>query len=322
VVIPTYNRVSRLRRVLEALTAQSLDPARFEVVVVSDGSTDGTDDMMGRIQTPYSLEYSVQDNAGPAAARNRGVAQASGQLVVFIDDDVVPGPKLVERHVQGHHDQPDDLVVIGPMLSPSGYPASPYVRWEQAMLYGQYDAMRAGEYAPTYRHFYTGNVSLGRQLILDAGGFNERYRRAEDVELAYRLQLIGARFVFDDRAEGFHYAERPFASWIAIAREYGRNEVIFSREYGTTDRLEGARREFHGRNQITQALCWACVDKPGRLSVLRGAVRGVVEISHRLGWEKVAQMALSGLYNSVYCCGIAEELGGPQPFRTLMGSSR
>lgn len=318
VVIPTYNRSSRLQRVLKGLAAQSLDPSSFEVVVVSDGSTDDTDEVVAAIETPYALSYEAQANAGPAAARNRAVALASGQLVVFIDDDVLPAPTMVERHLRAHQDQPGGLVVIGPMLNPSGYAASPYVRWEQAMLYKQYEAMRRGELTPTYRQFYTGNASLARQLLLDAGGFDENYRRAEDVELAYRLHQLGARFVFEDLARGFHYAERPFSSWIRNAWEYGRNEVIFSREHGTMCRLDAARWEFGCRNEVTRAFCWACVAKPSRISILGRAVRVTVELSERFGWERPSRLALSGLYNSVYYCAMAEELGGPELFRALM----
>ena len=123
VVIPTYNRRDRLRRVLEALDRQHTttnDGRRFEfdVVVVSDGSTDGTVEMVSSMTTSYRLRVIEQENAGPAAARNLGVASTSAPLILFIDDDVVPEPGCIAAHVS-HHERTSDLVVIGPMLTPA-----------------------------------------------------------------------------------------------------------------------------------------------------------------------------------------------------------
>jgi hypothetical protein len=148
VVVPTYNRVPQLAHVLSALADQTYSRDLYEIVVVSDGSTDGTDDYLRSIAGPY-LVVATQSNSGPAAARNHGVALASGSLVVFIDDDVVATPRLLERHVESHRSGGDGLVVIGPMLTPPDVELSAWVRWEQTMLYRQYDAMLEGLYAPT-----------------------------------------------------------------------------------------------------------------------------------------------------------------------------
>ena len=101
VVIPTFNRLPRLKQVLGALAKQSLDNDLFEVVVVSDGSTDGTKEYLSGV-TSRHLVHAHQDNAGPGAARNRGVQLARGRLILFIDDDIVATPTLVERHLAAH----------------------------------------------------------------------------------------------------------------------------------------------------------------------------------------------------------------------------
>jgi GT2 family glycosyltransferase len=318
VVIPTYNRLPRLRRVLEALSSQTVGPGGFEVVVVSDGATDGTDEFVTAAEMPYELVFASQPNRGPAAARNTAVAMASAGLLVFLDDDVIPSAELIEQHVVTHAGDPGALVVVGPMLDPPGYRRSPLVRWEQAMLYKQYEAMRRGDYPATYRQFYTGNASVSRDRLLDAGGFDERFRRAEDVELAYRLHLNGAKFVFNESAIGHHYAERSFSSWVRNARDYGRNDVIFDREYGCRDRLLAARWEFHRRHALTRSLTRACVGRPRLESSLRWPVRGTVAVAERLRLEGLTEFVLSGLYNTSYYCGMAEELGSARAFRNLM----
>ncbi|MEQ8440288.1 MAG: glycosyltransferase family 2 protein [Ilumatobacter fluminis] len=116
IVVPTYNRRRRLDRVLRSLAGQRTD-IPFEVVVVSDGSTDDTDEYLSSASVPLPVRAIRQDNAGPAAARNRGIEAAAGDLIVFLDDDVVAGPELVARHA-AEHDQDDRLVTIGPMNDP------------------------------------------------------------------------------------------------------------------------------------------------------------------------------------------------------------
>ncbi|MCK5924044.1 MAG: glycosyltransferase family 2 protein, partial [Methylococcales bacterium] len=168
------------------------------------------------IETCLELTAVSQPNAGAAAARNRGVSEAQGEIILFIDDDVVPTPTLIEDHLR-HHETASDIVVIGPMLTPPHHSLLPWVAWEQAMLEKQYNAMQAGEWEPTPRQFYTGNSSIARQHLDAAGGFDTEFRRAEDVELAYRLADMGLRFIFDSQAVGYHYAERSFDSWMGIA---------------------------------------------------------------------------------------------------------
>ncbi len=161
VVVPTFNRLLRLKRVLAALADQTVPGDRYEVIVVSDGSTDGTDEYLA--SAPYPIVVAVQPNAGPAAARNRGAELARAELILFVDDDVIASRDLVEQHLASHSAVGGpELVVIGPMLNPPDFKMSSWIRWEQAMLYKQYGAMERGLFKPTFRQFYTGNASLPR----------------------------------------------------------------------------------------------------------------------------------------------------------------
>jgi GT2 family glycosyltransferase len=316
--MPTWNRLGTLRRALEALRSQTVSCADFEVVVVSDGSTDGTDEAMGRTKTPFFLTFFSQENAGPASARNRGMALASGDLILFLDDDVVPEPHLLEEHLRSHGNQGDRAVVIGPMLTPADYRPNPFVQYEQAMLYKQYDAMNRGDWAPTYWQFYTGNASLRRELLLSVGGFDERLRRAEDVEMGYRLAQVGATFFFNNRAVGYHYAQRSFQSWLKNARDYGRNDVIFDRDTSSTERVDNIRREFPDRHVMVRWLARRCLGRPRLEHSLRWPARTLAEAADRVGCHGVARNALSALYNTSYYSGVASELGGAKAFWDVM----
>lgn len=317
VVIPTFNRVERLHRVLAALAAQE-PPGDLEVIVVSDGSTDGTDEYLRGGDVPLPVVAERQDNQGPAVARNRGIERATGELIVFIDDDVVPAPTLIRAHVEAHARYGDRLVVIGPMVDPPDHVMTPWVRWEQAMLAKQYRAMQAGHYAATARQFYTGNASVRRCHVVAAGGFDARFRRAEDVELAYRLERRGVRFHFEPAAIGYHYAERSFESWLRNAYDYGRNDVIFGRDEGQEWLLGAIRNEFRQRNALSRALVHLCLPRRRVRTASHRSLRGLASGAGRLGATSITRYALSGIYATEYFRGVADELGGPEQLAALL----
>jgi GT2 family glycosyltransferase len=311
VVVPTFNRRESLRRLLDALAAQTYPATDFEVLVVDDGSTDGTNQMLERVMPPYALRALWQANAGPALARNRGVAAARGALIVFLDDDVEPLPELLAEHLAAHDDA-SDLVVIGPMSPPADWPRPAWVRWEEDMLLAQYHAMLAGEYPCTARQFYTGNASLPRARFLDAGGFDGTFKRAEDVELAYRLRDRGARFRFSPRADVKHFASRSFAAWCRTPYQYGRYDVAMGRDKGH-EAFACAVHEFHGRHPLNRLLARLCV---GRQPLVTGAVallRTAALAAPRLGVPRAAGFALSAIFNLLYWQAVSNELGGRTP---------
>jgi GT2 family glycosyltransferase len=319
VVVPTYNRLDRLRRVLRALADQSLPAESIEVVVVSDGSSDGTERYLTDGDLPRQVVPVFQPNAGPAAARNNGVRHASAALVLFLDDDVIPSRTLVEAHLRAHADHPG-TVVIGPMLTPDDHPMSPWVSWEQRMLYKQYDAMDAGRYTAKARQFYTGNTSVSRALFEAHGGFDETFRRAEDIELAYRLADDGVEFHYCAEARGYHYAERSFAAWCGIASEYGRNDIVFARYPGRDDLGPFLVWTFGQRARPLQILNLVTVSYPA----MRRAIVASMTIAGRLAElvrvPIVTRAALSVIYSVLYFGGMADELGGATQFRRFMRS--
>jgi glycosyltransferase involved in cell wall biosynthesis len=310
VIIPTYNRLVRLRRVLDALAKQTTSEP-FEVVVISDGSDDGTDEFLQSGATPVPVRALTQANAGPAAARNRGVLAARGRFVLFLDDDVVPEPELVERHLQTHQASSTDIVAIGPMLTPSDAQLTPWVAWEQHQLSKQYEALRNGTFRCSFRQFYTGNASVSRDRVMEVGLFDTKFRRAEDVELAFRLHEKGVEFTFVPEARGFHYAERRYESWLATAYEYGRNDVTFIRE-GQRWMTESIPDEFALRHPMVKALTRLCLPRR-RLANVASVVLGRVGTSSIAG-GRFQRQALSGLYNLTYYRGVAHELGSAAEF--------
>src|SRR5579859_4726389 len=309
VVVPTFNRKSSLYRLLAAIERQTYPAASFEVVIVDDGSTDGTRELLRGLRLPFELRLIEQAHAGPAAARNLGVANARAELIVFLDDDVVPIPTLLEEHAATHR-LAADLVVVGPMSPPQDWQRPAWVRWEEDTLQVQYRDMLAGKYPCTPRQFYTANVSLRRACFVESGGFDVAFKRAEDVELAFRLRDRGARFLFNPNAVVMHYASRSFSAWAKTPYQYGRYDIVMARDKDQ-ETLQLATYEFHRRNALTRLAVRACVGRGWMLRCAIGLMRMLVTLADRSGAPRhVTGPILSGIFNVLYWQGACDELGG------------
>ena len=148
-----------------------------------------------------------------------------------------------------------------------------------------------------------------RDRFLAIGGFDTRFRRAEDVEFAYRLAEAGFHFIFDEDAIGYHYAERPFGSWLQNAREYGVNDVVFAREHGWAEVLERTGHEFRGRHPLVRWMTRTCLGRPRVEHLVQRQLRGISSLSDALHAGVLTRFALSGIYNISYYQGMADQLG-------------
>lgn len=294
IVIATYNRHARLNRCLAALTRQSV--GSFRVIVVDDSS----DPPVGEtIRRRYSELLDLQvvrtpGNSGPAAGRNLGVRHGEGELILFVDDDVDADPVLVERHLAAMERSGEHAVVIGPLLAPRDWRPTPWNRWEARKLAAEYEKMATGIYEPTWRQLFTGNTMVRRRDFEAAGGFDESFTRAEDIEFGVRLHLLGCRFVFEPRAKGWHYAHRSLASWRKIPREYGRFDARLDRMYPQLAWMELVGSELEERHWLVRAARWL----PAKLTepaALAGAV-----LCDRVHCYGAASAGLSFVYDSEY----------------------
>lgn len=308
VVVPTFNRLGRLRHVIAALERQTYPSEDFEVIVISDGSTDATDEYLKTLRSTMRLRWFAQSNRGPAAARNVGIQNAIGEYIVFIDDDLVPEPRLLEEHARSHREAGKDVVVLGPLVTPECFEMTPWVRWEQQMLMKGYEHLLRGDWPATARQFYSGNASLRRSYLVDAGGFDEGFRRAEDVELAYRLAEKGVGFVFNMQAAGMHFAERSYRSWLDAAYTYGRNDVIFTRDRNQKWLLPTVRQEFGERHILVQLLVRVCRGRSRLTQLATSALKLAADGATLLRVRPLERHAYSALFNLQYYNGLFNEL--------------
>lgn len=230
VVIPTYNRLDMLLRVLDALDAQ-VDAPPFEIIVVNDGSTDATDQTLA---SRKGITFRTQPNGGPGRARNHGVTLAKGKFVVFIGDDTVPEPRFLAEHARVHRESNDDPLVA--CLGYTGWPAEERVTAfmdyinDFGLQFG-YKLINHGDLVP-FNFFYTSNISIDRE-VLAAHPFDTSFPSAawEDIEVAYRLDAKGLKIHYNERAVTRHYHKMTVDTFARRQYTVGKSGAIFARKH-------------------------------------------------------------------------------------------
>jgi len=229
VVIPTYNRLDVLPEVLAALESQVEAPS-FEVVVVDDGSSDGTTQWLAAQRFRMPVEVVVQENAGPAAARNRGVRRATGGRVAFLGDDTVPSAGWLAAHYRASEQRSGSgpIAVLGYTGWHPRMRLNPFLRYinEYGLQFG-YALIDNPDDVP-FNFFYTSNVSLPRELLLE-DPFDLRFPYAawEDIELSYRLVERGMRMVYEGTATVAHDHPTTLSRFMERQEKAGYSAVVF-----------------------------------------------------------------------------------------------
>lgn len=203
-IIPTYNRKQSLVELLDSLTKQTIEFNRFEVIVVDDDSTDGTE-QISQAPYPFNLRLIRQANQGSAIARNTGAAQAKGHLLIFLDDDMLVEPDYVIGLVEEHKDYPQ-TVGMGTEL-PYIFP-NPTVFTQIAT---SSSSVKAEDSVGCYVDFtacVTNNISVEHQYFDEIGKMQDVAGDGPtwwgDVDFGYRAELKGFRFRRSGKAKCYH----------------------------------------------------------------------------------------------------------------------
>ncbi len=228
VIIPTYNRCATLMQCLEALARQTLPASQFEVFVSDDGSTDHTPTKVAHFNAPFPLHYLRQTNRGPAAARNRAIEKARGHYLLILNDDAILEPDALALHLAAQQTHAGEKVaVLGRFTFPRALTATGFgFALEHSDLLFSYSSMHAGlKY--DFNCFFTCNISIERQALLQAGLFDEIFTgpAAEDIEMGYRLSQRGYRVLYEPKIVAWHHHQMTPEGFCRVHRTRGEGAV-------------------------------------------------------------------------------------------------
>jgi cellulose synthase/poly-beta-1,6-N-acetylglucosamine synthase-like glycosyltransferase len=205
IIIPTFNGAARIGNCLAALLAQAVD-RNIEIIVVNDGSTDNTIDVVKKFPGVRCIS---QSNAGPAAARNRGAEEARGSLILLTDDDCVPLPGWIEAMVKPFGD-PDVVGAKGIYRSRQKALIARFVQIEYEDRYRLMANLETIDFIDTY------SAAFRRERFLEMGGYDTSFpvACAEDVELSYRMSSRGWKMKFAPEAIVYHTHPDKLSSYL------------------------------------------------------------------------------------------------------------
>lgn len=231
-LICTFNRAPLLRRALAALCAQTLAPDHFEVVIVDDGSTDDTREVVNSFQSMLPIHYAFQANSGLAAAKNHGISLSKAPFVLFMDDDDVADDHLLEQHCITHKNYPEsNYAVLGytdlaPMVANS--PLMHFVTkiGHHLFSYSNLDHSDILDFS----FFWGGRSSCKKVFLMENGVFNPIFRfGAEDIELGFRLSRFGLKVVYNQHAVSHMIRTLDFDDFCGRCYQQGRSNWKFSK---------------------------------------------------------------------------------------------
>ena len=213
IIIPTYNRAIFLARALSGLAKQSIGSDKYEIIIIDDGSTDATTDIVERFKLDHPtliVRYFFQKNSGPAKARNRGIREANGDIIFFTDDDALVPENWMETFLSALQKYPEAVGVGGWMVPPEGEMQKSIVsRHIYANIYFSEspNGYRA-RFCETLSNnpfmcfgifaFNTANLCYKRGVLEESGGFREDFYwpGSEDNDLAFRIALSGHSLLY------------------------------------------------------------------------------------------------------------------------------
>ena len=211
IIIPTFNRKGILRKCLQALTHQDCTHC-YEVILVDDGSKDGTPEMIEEVKASLSfpLTFFKQEKKGPAAARNLGIKNSTGTLILIMGDDIIADSSLVKEHVEWHTVKypPDNAAILGFAQWSSQIEITPFMRWLEEKGWQFPFKEIAGRTEIDWKYMMTPNISFKRDFLIEQNlFFDERfpYAALEDYEFGYRFSQKEGKLYYTPAAIGYHW---------------------------------------------------------------------------------------------------------------------
>jgi GT2 family glycosyltransferase len=226
IVIPTYNRPEQLAVCLQACARLDYPRDCFEVIVVDDGGVEPLDGIVAHFHGTLTLKVLQQENAGPAAARNRGASEAAGEFLAFTDDDCAPAADWLKSLGKHCVASPDCAVGGRTVNALTGNVYSTASQLLISYLLSFYNAI-----PDNARFFPSSNLAFPAKQFRAVGGFDMTYLRAaaEDRELCDRWRHLGHRMIYVSEAVVYHAHALTFRTFLRQHFHYGQGAFCFHR---------------------------------------------------------------------------------------------
>lgn len=234
VIICTFNRAKYLKLVLESFNAQTVSKDLFEIIIVDDGSSDNTKEVVESFCYTRPIKYFYQKNSGLASAKNHGIYAAQGDILLFFDDDDVATPTLIEEHLKTHKKYPENYyAVLNYTTWEPKFTITPLMKFvtEIGCFLFSYPHIKH-EAILDYTNFWGGRSSCKRSFLIEHGVFNPIFRfGCEDIELGYRLSKWGLKVVYNANAISYMIRSIALDDFCKRLIKQGRSQYYFSTMY-------------------------------------------------------------------------------------------
>jgi len=223
IILPTYNRLTVLKSCLPSLSNQTTED--FEILLIDDCSSDGTEEYIKSANFPNLRYIRMKKHSGPYYARNLGIREAKGEIIIFIDSDVIVFPDFVEDHIIMHKKK-EDIVVQGMVK---------HIKNIKAVNINKF-------YLPNalcLRTFITQNASVRRKYLIAVGGFDKFGPEIgyKDVDMGLKLMDLGLVWVYGiRRCKAFHIdgetTEKSLTDTFEKWTKQGASAYYFVKKWG------------------------------------------------------------------------------------------
>lgn len=191
IIIPTRNRKKILKKCLKALNKQSCSSNKYEIIIIDDGSNQDNKTMIESLNLKPNIRYYYQEHSGSAKSRNKGINLAKGKYIIFIDDDIIVNEQFIESHLNKLLEN-ENVIVHGPVIHTNDVNNPTSAK------------KKIRDFSTAF--FATGNASIKKSYLIEAGLFNENFYEYgwEDLEFGKRLKQLNLEAIKAKNAVGYH----------------------------------------------------------------------------------------------------------------------
>lgn len=256
IIIPSFNGADRLLLVIEALKHQTVIPN--EIIVVVDGSTDSTIEVLKSVKSNFNLKWVYQANAGRSITRNNGAAIATSQYLLFIDDDIELIPESVALHLDAIQKHPNSI--ISGIVEECHLKSNEYTAFKGYIsgFWFKHLKQTLSVLSESDLFLSAANMLISKETFNKLNGFAPELSDAEDYDLAVRAYCEGIQIIYSPHNIGYHFSFSSFKQYIYRQREYvdATKRLL---ELRTNSKCHNLYWKYHIEKSVLKSILYACI---------------------------------------------------------------